>query len=252
MIRVTDLSRGNILHDVSLEVRPGEVLCVIGPNGAGKSTLLKLLSGEWSPTCGQVQLNGRPLTQWSERARAQVLAVLPQVSTLSAEFTALEVVLIGRSPHVARAETAHDYKIARQALAATEASRLEQQIYTELSGGEQQSVQLARVLAQIWDSPEATLLLDEPTANLDPAQQHRMLAVARGFARRGAAVLIILHDLNLAAEYADKILVLKQGRTASYGTPAEVLTAESILSNFGFRALVLPHPARPVPLVIPE
>jgi len=252
MIRGISLARGNILHDVSLELRAGEVLCVVGPNGAGKSTLLKLLSGEWSPTAGTVELNGRGISQWSECARAKAVAVLPQDSTLSAEFTALEVVLMGRTPHVSGAETPRDVQIAREALAATDASRVEQQIYTTLSGGEQQSVQLARVLAQIWDSPEAHLLLDEPTANLDPAQQHRMLGVARNFAHRGVAVMIILHDLNLAAEYADRILVLKQGRSTAYGTPVEIFTAETILSNFGFRALVLPHPSRPVPLVIPE
>lgn len=223
-----------------------------GPERGRQSTLLRLLSGEWLPTAGAVELNGRDLSQWSERARAQVLAVLPQVSTLAAEFTALEVVLMGRTAHVTRGESVDDYSIARDALAAVEAAALEDRIYIALSGGEQQAVQLARVQAQIWSSPDAHLLLDEPTANLDPAQQHRMLGVARTFARRGVAVLVILHDLNLATQYADSVLVLKQGRATAYDPPNEIFTAETIHSSFGFRALVVPHPSRPVPLIVPE
>jgi len=252
MIRATSLSKSPILHDVTLEVPAGEVLCVVGPNGAGKSTLLKLLSGEWLPTGGIVELNGKPLSQWPERERAKVLAVLPQISTLAADFTALEVVLMGRTPHMPGAETPHDRTIAREALAATQASHLEQQIYTRLSGGEQQSIQLARVLSQIWNCPHANLLLDEPIANLDPAQQHRMLAIARTFAQTGVAVMIILHDLNLAAQYADRIAILKAGTLTAYGVPSEALTPPSILQNFRLRVTVIPHPTRAVPMVIPE
>ncbi len=252
MIRCISLSKNCLLREVSLEVRAGEVLCVAGPNGAGKSTLLRLLSGEWLPSAGTVELNGRALLHFGERARAQVLAVLPQASALAAEFTALEVVLMGRTPHLARGESADDMRIAREALAAVEASGLEDRLYTSLSGGERQAVHLARVLAQIWNVPDAHLLLDEPTANLDLAQQHRMLGVTRTFARLGVAVLVILHDLNLAAEYADFVLVLKQGRATAYGRPNEIFTPDNIYSNFGFRALVSPHPSRPVPLIIPE
>jgi len=252
MIGATSLTKGAILNNVTLEVRAGEVLCVVGPNGAGKSTLLKLLSGEWLPTSGTVARNGKRLSQWPERDRAKVLAVLPQISTLAADFTALEVVLMGRTPHMPGAETPHDRRIAREALAATQSSHLEPQIYTRLSGGEQQSIQLARVVAQIWNCPHANLLLDEPIANLDPAQQHRMLAVAQTLAQQGVAVMIILHDLNLAAQYADRIAILKAGSLTAYGTPSEALTPPSILQNFRLRVSVVPHPTRAVPMVIPE
>ena len=246
MIRAIAVSRATALSDVSVEVRNGEVLCVVGPNGAGKSTLLKLLSGEWIPSSGKVELNGRAIHGWSPEARAQVLAVLPQASTLNAAFTALEVVLMSRPADRA------DVDIARRCLEEAEAGHLANQIYTNLSGGERQSVQLARVLAQIWRNPEANLLLDEPTANLDPAQQHRTLRLARDLASQGVAVFVIVHDLNLAAEYADRVAVLKLGRLAELGTPAQVFTPECIWQNFGYRALVLPHPKRPVPLIVSE
>ena len=246
MIRAIAVSRAAALSNVSVEVRNGEVLCVVGPNGAGKSTLLKILSGEWIPTSGQVELNGRSVHDWSPKARAQLLAVLPQASTLNAAFTALEVVLMSRPADWADAAIAHE------ALERAEAGHLANQPYTTLSGGERQSVQLARVLAQIWKNREANLLLDEPTANLDPAQQHRILRLARDLAAQGVAVLVILHDLNLASEYADRVAVLKLGRLAELGTPAQVFTPERIWQNFGYRALVLSHPKRPVPLIVTE
>jgi len=252
VIRAEEVHRGRILTGVSVEVRTGEVLAVVGPNGAGKSTLLKVLSGEWRTSEGRVELNGRALREWGEAERARVLSVLPQASTLEADFTALEVALMGRNPHVIRRETPWDIEIAREALAAVEAAHLSGKRYPELSGGEQQSVQLARVLAQVWESADANLLLDEPTANLDLAQQHRMLEVARSFARKGAAVLVILHDLNLAAEYSDRIAVLKEGRMIDQGTPAEVLTAGKVLAAFQFAVTVTPHPVRGVPMVFPK
>jgi len=249
MIRATALSKGCALTDVSVDVRAGELLCVLGPNGAGKSTLLKLLSGEWHSSSGTVEVNGRPAADWKEHERARMLAVLPQLSTFSAEFTALEVVLLGRTPY---RQSSRDVTIAREALLMAEASHLERKLYPALSGGEQQSIQLARVLSQIWDSPNANLLLDEPTANLDPAQQHRILRVAREFARKGVAVMVILHDLNLAAQYADRIAILKDGALTAYGPPAEVLTPDVIFQNFRFRVAVIPHPNGGTPLVIPE
>jgi ABC-type hemin transport system ATPase subunit len=173
------VGRKALLNDVSLAFNPGEVLALIGPNGAGKSTLLKAVAGELTPTTGVVELEQKPLAAWSLQERARRRAVLPQHSMLDFPFTVLEVVLLGRSPHGGGASV-HDHYIARQALAAVEAAHLEQRLYPTLSGGERQRVQLARVLAQIWEPlPDGTaryLLLDEPTASLDLAHQHATLA----------------------------------------------------------------------------
>jgi iron complex transport system ATP-binding protein len=243
-----------LLADVSLAVRAGELVAVVGPNGAGKSTLRRVLCGDQQPTAGEVLMDGRPLGAWSLVERARARAVLPQDSTLNFPFTAFEVVLMGRTPHVRGAEEPRDYEIARAALAATEADHLAERLYPTLSGGERQRVQLARVLAQIWEpTPAGTryLLLDEPTSNLDLAHQHSTLAVARRLAGAGVGVLIILHDLNLAAQYADRIVMLKEGRVTAAGPPDEVLTQTAIHATFAVPVLVTRHPARDCPLVVP-
>jgi iron complex transport system ATP-binding protein len=144
-----------LLDGVSLAVRPGEILCVIGPNGAGKSTLLKVLCGDLGAAAGEVRMNGRPLRDWSLRERAKTRAVLPQETALGFPLPVFEVVLMGRSPHLRGVESAHDRDIAREALRLVEADHLARRAYTTLSGGERQRVQLARVLAQIWEAGDA-------------------------------------------------------------------------------------------------
>jgi iron complex transport system ATP-binding protein len=243
-----------LLDGVSVEVPPGQVTAVVGPNGAGKSTLLAVISGERTPSAGEVWLEGRRLAEWPRIERARTRAVLPQDSTLAFAFTALEVVLIGRTPHVRGAEQPADLAIARAALEAAGAADLEARLYPTLSGGERQRVQLARVLAQIWEAPPAGaryLLLDEPTSSLDLAHQHDTLALARRFAAEGAGVVAILHDLNLAAQYADRIVVLRNGRLIAAGSAGEVLTPEVILEVFGMPVIVGLHPHLDCPLVIP-
>jgi iron complex transport system ATP-binding protein len=248
------IANRSLLESIRLSVAPGEVLALVGPNGAGKSTLLKALIGEIFPTIGTVRMNARPLAAWSLKQRARCRAVLPQQSNLSFPFTVLEVVLMGRSPH-SGGESAADFRIARQALATTEVDHLSERLYPTLSGGERQRVQLARVLAQIWQ-PLAThepryLLLDEPTTNLDLPHQHATLRLARQFARQGVGVLAVLHDLNLAAEYADQVAVLKQGRLEAKGAPVEVLTPSIISRTFNIPVMVIPHPVLGCPLVVP-
>jgi iron complex transport system ATP-binding protein len=242
-----------LLDDISLQMRGGEILAVVGQNGAGKSTLRKVLCGDLPPTGGAVTMNGKPLADWTLNERARVRAVLPQDSSLSFPFTVLEVVLMGRAPHVKAAETEKDYRIAREALAEVDALHLETRIYPTLSGGERQRVHLARVLAQIWETSEGEkryLLLDEPTSNLDLTHQHGVLKIARKFARAGAAVLIILHDLNLAAQYADRISILKHGKACAFGAPEKVFTAETIQESFGVAVSVINHPFFECPLII--
>lgn len=238
-----------VLQQVDLRLQPGEVFGVLGPNGAGKSTLLGALSGELEPAAGRVLLHGRALAQWRGEERARCLAVLPQRSSLDFGFRVEEVVALGRLPHASGYEA--DRQIVEAALGAADASHLAGRNYLQLSGGERQRVHLARVLAQLWPGRSGqVLLLDEPTAMLDPAHQHSILEVVRRFAEQGAAVLVILHDLNLAARYCDRLLLLADGRVQVSGTPEQVLRAEPLRAVFGLEVLVRQHPERGHPLII--
>lgn len=246
-----------LLDTVSIELNAGEVLIIIGENGSGKSTLRKALCGDISLARGEVLMNKRALAQWSLIERARVRAVMGQDTTLNFPFTVLEVTLMGRAPHLRGSESETDYAIARAALQAVEAEHLEERLFPTLSGGERQRVQLARALAQVWDANDGSdapetryLLLDEPTSNLDLAHQQIALTAARKFARAGAGVLLILHDLNLAAQYADRIAVLKNGKLIARGAPSEILTPELIREAFGVRVVVAQHPQMNCPLII--
>ena len=263
MLRGEDICvlRGSrrILDAVSLAVAPGEMVAVIGPNGAGKSTLLQALAGGLEPDRGAVALGGRPLGAWPAKELARRRAVLSQNATLGFPFTALQVVLVGRSPHMGRHPARADLRAAAAAMSETGVLHLAERSYPTLSGGEKQRVQLARVLAQIARPEEANdgaaareryLLLDEPTNNLDLAHQHLALGAARRLADSGVAVLAVLHDPNHAAGYADRIHVLQQGRTIAAGTPRAVLTAELMRSVFGVVARVMSEPGRDRPYVL--
>lgn len=253
MLRADNLAvqRGDkqVLADIDLSLQPGEVLGVLGPNGAGKSTLLDALSGELSPSQGQVTLDDRPLASWTGPERAQRLAILPQTSTLTFAFRVEDVVGMGRLPHATG--RVRDLEIIAEALAAADAGHLAGRNYLELSGGERQRVHLARVLAQLWPGAVGqTLLLDEPTSMLDPLHQHTTLQATRAIAESGVAVLVILHDLNLAARYCDRVLLLQNGRPHALGTPHEVLQAEPLQAVFDLEVLVQRHPERGHPLII--
>ncbi|MGH8333060.1 MAG: heme ABC transporter ATP-binding protein [Pseudomonas fluorescens] len=253
MLRTQNLQirRGRkiVLTDITLELKPGEVLGVLGPNGAGKSTLLGALCGELRAHHGSVWLDERELSDWTGAARAQRLAVLPQVSTLDFAFRVEEVVGMGRLPH--QSGRVRDDEIVAAALHAADAGHLSGRSYLALSGGERQRVHLARVLAQLWPGEAGqTLLLDEPTSMLDPLHQHTTLQAVREFANRGAAVLVILHDLNLAARYCDRLLLLEGGRPVALDTPEQVLRPEPLKAVFGLEVLVQRHPERGHPLII--
>jgi len=238
-----------ILEQVELVLEPGEVLVVLGTNGAGKSTLLATLTGELAPSAGQVLLGERPLASWSAQERARRMAVLPQSSALAFAFEVQEVVAMGRMPNASGQR--RDAEILREAMAAADVSHLATRSYLSLSGGERQRVHLARVLAQVWDSAEqGCLLLDEPTASLDLAHQHLTLQQARDMASRGLAVLVVLHDLNLAARYADRLLLLHEGRVCAQGSPWEVLQVERLEQVFKVPVRVQPHPLHDCPLVL--
>ena len=248
-----------ILRDLSLSVPSGELVAVSGPNGAGKSTLMQMLSGASVPDSGMISLDGLPLKRWSRRAVARRRAVLPQASTLGFPFRVLDVVLLGRSPHRGRTGREEDLLVAEAAMRETAILQLADRIYTTLSGGERQRVQLARVLAQIWPTRKPAeegqegryLLLDEPTNNLDLAHQHAILEIARRMAGHGIGVLAILHDLNLAARYADRIAVLKAGTILVDDIPDAVLTASTLRDAFNLAVSVQRHPTRDCPYIVP-
>jgi iron complex transport system ATP-binding protein len=243
-----------LLWHAAAAVSPGEVVVLLGENGAGKSTLLKVLAGDIVPRGGTVDLNGRPMHLWSMRDRALRRAVLPQNPSVAFGFTALEVVLLGRFPHCGSAVGKIDFAIARDALALVDADLLESRLVSTLSGGEAARVHLARALAQVWEDAghgARYLLLDEPVASLDPAHQHLALATARSFAKdRGVGVLAVLHDPNLAAQYAERVILLKRGRVIAQGAPRAVLTPDHLAECYGLPATVVPHPRLDVPLVV--
>ncbi|PKM04474.1 MAG: heme ABC transporter ATP-binding protein [Gammaproteobacteria bacterium HGW-Gammaproteobacteria-6] len=252
MLRAEQLScaRGGcrILEGIDFDLKAGEVMAVLGTNGAGKSTLMATLTGELPAADGRVIFAGGALSDWSAGDRARRLAVLPQSSTLAFPFTCEEVVALGRLPHDSGLE--RDNQIIEQAMLAADVMQLRGRNYLTLSGGERQRVHLARVLAQIGEAEGSCLMLDEPTASLDLAHQQLALAQARKVAECGGAVLVILHDLNLAARYADRIMLLDRGRMAVLGSPWEVLERERIQTVFGVSVSVERHPLQDCPLVI--
>lgn len=243
-----------LLDSVSVEIRPGTLHAVLGPNGAGKSTLLRSLSGEREPDAGEIRLNGKRLQDWSARERARQRAVLPQADNLRFGFTAEQVVTLGRMP-CPQHEAARERDIVASALEACGARGFAQRRYPTLSGGERARVQLARVLAQIWE-PLAFgpryLLLDEPTAALDLSHQHSVMAMARRFAReQGIGVLAVLHDPNLALGYADEVTLLRAGRVLASGPPTATMTAARLAALYDIEVEVLEMPGRR-PWVVPK
>lgn len=238
-----------VLCGVDLELHAGRVTGVLGANGAGKSTLLSALCGELPVATGEVVLNGRALADWPDQERAHCLAVLPQHSTLNFGFLVEDVVGMGRLPYSTGRQI--DAIIVRAALAAADSEHLLGRSYLQLSGGERQRVHLARVLAQLWPGGTGqVLLLDEPTSMLDPLHQHSILQAVRVFADQGGAVLVIVHDLNLAARYCDDVLLLNKGSVLSSGSPDQVLRADVLHHVFGLEVLVQKHPERNHPLII--
>ena len=243
--------RKTLLQQISFRARPGELLAVVGANGAGKSTLLRLLSGDLLPTSGHVRFEGQPLARHSPAALARRRAILTQQHTLALAFPVAELVMMGRYPHFQGPPTALDHWIVEAALSTVGLSALAGRRYPTLSGGEQQRAQLARVLAQVWEATNGFLLLDEPLTGLDLHHQHHTLYIARGLVARGFGVVAVLHDLNLAAQYADRLLLLHQSRPVAYGAPDQVLTCENIHHAFQLEVQLLPHPSLSCPLIVP-
>jgi iron complex transport system ATP-binding protein len=239
-----------VLHSVSLDVQAGEVLALIGPNGAGKSTLVRAASGVIPAQAGKVHANGDDLLGLPVMRRARYLAVVPQAVSLPPAFTAWETVLLGRTPYLnfLGQVSKKDEEIARLVLQKVDALDLAERRVGELSGGECQRILLARALAQ--STP--ILLLDEPTVHLDLQHQENLMEIVRTLAHADhLAVLIALHDLNLAARYADRVALLVAGEVKAAGTAREVLTPEIISAAYHLPVHVIPHPFADAPLVLP-
>ncbi|MCA0025555.1 MULTISPECIES: heme ABC transporter ATP-binding protein [unclassified Mesorhizobium] len=259
MIEARDVSvaigRKGIVAGVDFEVRPGEISAIVGPNGSGKTTFLKALSGELAHT-GRIAINGRELSTITPVEAATLRAVLPQATTLSFPFTVREIVRLGLVGGRSGVLPGEDERLPERALARVDLDGFAGRFYQELSGGEQQRVQLARVLCQIWapvlDGKPRYLFLDEPVSSLDIKHQLIIMNIARDFARTGGGVVAILHDLNLTAMYADRIFVMHRGRLAATGSPQDVLSDDLIERVFGCRLRVGVLPAGNMPFVLPQ
>jgi iron complex transport system ATP-binding protein len=239
---------GTILHDVDLSLARGQFCGVVGPNGSGKSTLVRALSRVLPPISGRVLLDGIDIHQMSARALARRLAVVGQDNTVAFDFPVREVVLMGRAPHLSRfgVEHARDYAIAQECMELTHTAVFAARPVTALSGGERQRCMIARALAQQPD----VLLLDEPTAHLDINHQIEVLDLARRLtADRRLATLVVLHDLNLASQYCDRLLLLAEGRAMAEGTPQQVVTEARIRAAYGTDVRVRAHPSTGRPYV---
>lgn len=255
VLQISELSvsvgEKTLLEGANLAIEPGEVVSIIGPNGAGKSTLLRAVCGDIAWQRGDVKLNGQPIRQVPSLQRARQMAVLAQNNTLDFAFTGLEVVALSRTPHATG--TLIDADICHAAMATLDVTHLANRPYPQFSGGEQQRIQLARVLAQIWraeDAGQRLLLLDEPVTSLDIGHQWQCMQAIREFANQGVAVLMILHDMTLAAAFSDRLLAIHQGRCCAQGTPEQVLTAELIQRVFATDVCIMPHPVTGKPVVI--
>lgn len=243
-----------LLNNITLDCPQGTVTALMGPNGAGKTSLLKVISGEHRATQGQVVINGQPSSEWKAADIAKFMAVLPQSSTLEFAFSAQEVVALGRTPH--DTGLVRDTEIVSAALNRVDASYLAERSFVQLSGGEKQRVQLARVLAQIWEycegngSTDGILLLDEPSASFDLAHQLMLIEIVQKIAAQGVTVVMVMHDLNLAAKCADQLVMMNCGHCTAVGTAQALLTPELIEQVFSVKAEVMTHPVDGTPLVV--
>jgi iron complex transport system ATP-binding protein len=245
MIRARNIIRRiGGLSDVSLDVPPGAITAIIGPNGAGKSTLLDVLAGRSRADSGDVHFGGRPIAGWAPVELACRRAFLPQSLEVAFPIRVMDLVMLGRSPYHGRSSRREDRAAAETALRLTDAWHLRERSYQRISGGERQRVQLARVIAQVWrpqqqDGEPRMLLLDEPTASLDPGHRLAVMRLLRDLTISGIGVALALHDLNDAARFADRVVLLHQGRIVSEGGPEAAMQAEVLSSAYGAEAQVI-------------
>lgn len=242
----------SILRDISFTLEPGEFKAVVGPNGAGKSSLLKIVVGENKSYKGKVQYHGKQLETLGVKEISKLRAVLPQESQVNFPFTVQEIVEMGRTTF--REKKSHLDKVVHEAMKGTGIIPFRDRNYHTLSGGEKQKVQLTRVMAQIWDSHDFSkfIFLDEPTANLDMAQQHQILGLARQLCKKNIGIFAVIHDLNLAAQYADNLMFIKKGGLICQGPVKEVMNKQNIEKTFDHEVTMAFDEINEAPYILPK
>lgn len=241
----------SIINQVDLNIAKGQVLMIVGPNGAGKSTLLSLLAKENDPNSGQIWLKQQQLENWKEKDLARTKAKFSQEHNPSIELTVKEIVLMGRYPYFKSHPLQSDLEIADRVMKALEVDTLKNHNYNYLSGGEKQRVHLARVFAQLENSVHHKIgFFDEPLNNLDVRHQYRVLEQIKNFAEKGNAAVVVLHDLNLAAEFADQVLLMRKGKVLVQGNPSEVFKEEWIFKAYDFPCTVMKNPMTKCPMIL--
>ncbi|MFT7491916.1 MAG: iron complex transport system ATP-binding protein [Pseudohongiellaceae bacterium] len=243
-----------LLRNISLNVESGELLSIIGPNGAGKTTLMNALMSDVQKAYrveGSIFFCGHDVKQLSLVKRARQIACLPQTNLLNFPFSVEEVVSLGRTPHSSGKTI--DAIIISEALSALDIHHLKNCLYTRLSGGEKQRVQLARVMAQIWreeSNDKRLLFLDEPTTSLDLGHQQQLMKIIRDFANQGVAIVMIVHDVNVAINYSDKLLALSHSELVASGRPDKIITKQLLKTLYDLDAEIITHPISSKPMII--
>jgi len=247
------IGKKKILSDISAEFCAGELNMILGPNGSGKSTFLKIFSGEINGYKGTVLYNNKKIVTQKKEALAKYRAVMSQQPELSFPLMVDEVVMMGRYPHFNFNPNKKDFIICNEIIEKMNLAAFKERNYLTLSGGEKQRVQFARVLAQIWEKPETGnryLFLDEPLTSLDINYQQEFLQIAREFTKDDTVLVAVIHDLNLATQYADKLFFLKEGELVAHGKPKEILNEALIKNVFDVQTTIITNPVNNNPLVI--
>lgn len=243
----------HILNDVSAVFRPGAFNMILGPNGSGKSTFLKIFSGEITHFKGTVLYGNKNIKAEKKAQLARYRAVMSQQTELGFPLTVEEVIMMGRYPHFEFKATQKDEAICEAVIEKMRLQDFRLRNYLTLSGGEQQRVQFARVLAQVWEPPQAAtryLFLDEPLSSLDINYQQELLQTAKAFAQQNTVLVAIMHDINLAVQYADQLFFLKQGRMIAHGQPEAILSEPLLEEVFEVKTVIVPNPVTGKPLVV--
>lgn len=241
----------SILEGIDVSVSPGELLVIVGPNGAGKSTLLSVLANELGKGNDPVLFKKKTFKQWDDKELAHNKAKFSQSNTADIPLSVTDVVMMGRYPYFNSVPNKSDHEAVAKATEETDVAHLTGRDYNTLSGGEKQRVHLARVLAQLDNDVQNKLVfLDEPLNNLDVLHQHRILHTVKNFTERGNTAVMVLHDLNLAAQFADRVMLLKKGKIVAHDVPGKVFTREIISTVYNFPCTICPNPVNQNPLII--
>lgn len=241
----------HILDGIDVSVEYGEFLAIVGPNGAGKSSLLSILANEVKQGNQKILFKDKPITDWEVKELSQHKAKFSQHNSNDITLEVKDVVMMGRYPYFDAKPRKEDLEAMNNMMYETDVFHLKDREYNTLSGGEKQRVHLSRVMAQLQnDIAHKLLFLDEPLNNLDVKHQYKALEIIKKFTQKANSAIVVLHDLNLAAQFADKILLMKSGKVAAHGTPQEVFTADTISKAYNFPCTICDHPITNNPMII--